>query len=54
VDGGGDVFFALDEAAAKTLAPIEPGLAVRFVLADTPDGPLASQLERGFAPEPIG
>ncbi len=52
-DGGGDVFFALSSEDADALGPIQPGVAVRFVLADGPDGPVASRLELGFAPDPM-
>jgi cold shock protein len=51
VDGGDDIFFALSDGEARALQPIEPGTAVRFVVADGPKGPLATQLERGFAPD---
>ena len=53
VDGGGDVFFALSSQDAEALGPIQPGDAVRFALADGPDGPTASRLELGFDPDPI-
>jgi len=53
VDGGGDVFFALSPSEAAALGPIAPGLAVRFTLAGGSQGPQATGLERGFAPEPL-
>lgn len=53
VDGGGDVFFALTGQDAAALGPLKPGIAVRFALVDGPDGPTASRLELGFAPDPM-
>jgi len=53
VDGGGDVFFALTADEAATLAPLAPGQAVRFTLAQNENGPLAIHLELGFAPDPL-
>lgn len=52
VDGGGDVFFVLTDDEAAELAPLAPGQAVRFTLAEDDRGPFAARLERGFAPEP--
>ena len=53
-DGGGDIFFRLDEAHATALGPIEHGMDVHFSIADGPDGPVALHLAPGTAPEPQG
>ncbi len=51
-DGGGDIFFRLDEAGVTALEPVETGKNVHFLLAEGPDGPVAMRLAPGNAPEP--
>lgn len=51
-DGGGDIFFRLDEAGVRDLGPVETGMNVHFLLAEGPDGPVAMRLAPGTAPDP--
>ncbi|MEM7124117.1 MAG: cold shock domain-containing protein [Pseudomonadota bacterium] len=51
-DGGGDIFFRLDDAGIRDLGPVETGMNVHFLLAEGPDGPVAMRLAPGNAPEP--
>ena len=51
-NGGGDIFFRLDEAGVEDLGPVETGMNVHFLLAEGPDGPIATGLAAGTAPEP--
>jgi cold shock CspA family protein len=52
VDGGADVVFRLDDSGHAALGAIERGMAVHFLLADSPAGPVARDLAPGHIPEP--
>ena len=49
-DGGGDIVFRLAEDEAAALGVPVPGQAVHFLVAETPDGPVARRLAAGHAP----
>ena len=51
VDGGGDIVFALSASEAGSLGAAACGLAVHFLVADSPGGPEARHLAPGHVPE---
>jgi CspA family cold shock protein len=50
-EGGGDIVFHLDAADLAALGAPARGMAVHFVLAQGPAGPVARRLEPGHMPE---
>ena len=50
-EGGGDIVFHLDDAARSALGTVSRGMAVHFIVAAGPSGPVARPLEPGHLPE---
>lgn len=51
MEGGGDLVFHLEEADLAGLGAVTRGMAVHFVVAAGPLGPVARRLEAGHLPE---
>ena len=51
LEGGADVVFQLGEAERAAFGTIAQGMAVHFLLADSPAGPVARDLAPGHIPE---
>jgi cold shock protein len=51
LEGGGDIVFHLDAAAHAALGEPVCGMAVHFMVAQSPSGPVAHRLEPGHIPE---